>query len=205
MTIEIAANGDIRAAMGGTMIDEARAKVPQIAQLGYIVRAGEGYFLQPNEKGIDVLRVADAAAVLGEHLKQDEEWAKRPAPDSLQLVAGGTVTIRGRSGTAYFWGEKAEERNRPIAVISKDPALAELARAMSTMMGITMNMGGEVGFGDFSGDMAAILATGAPLAFAGMELVEVKHHAIPTERFALPSEPLSRDQVRELMTMGKKP
>jgi hypothetical protein len=196
MTVEVASNGDVRGTMGGKLLDALARQAPEARPPGFITRDGEGYFIQPAADGVSVIRASDAAAVMAESFR--EHASGIPASPMQKLVARGTATVNGRTGTAYASG-KARAGEPPSLVISADPDLSELARAMAGQFEMSVSMGQALGFGEMGGDMLALLRTGVPLRFAGMELTRVTHDAIAPDRFELPAPPLSREAIRALM------
>lgn len=191
MKIEIASNGDVR---GATSSPNAY----------FITHEGKGYVVQATFDGPAVMRVEDMATVLTEQIEKFAPELKLKEIDApnLALTKGGVVTVRGRQGVAYFMGDRAKTfpDAQPVVVVSTDPALAPLASAMEYQftMSITM-MGRALGpVNPFSG-MQAVLKTGAPIVFSGMELDTVSYEAIPASRFVLPAEPLSLEDVRKNM------
>lgn len=193
MTIEIASNGDLRGDVG-------------IPGNYFITRAGHGYFISDGPSGPIVMRVEDIATVVSEELaKRDDHFpdeattAHDPKPE---FVEKGTVVINGRTGSAWYLKlENGQFSTKPWAVVSHDPILAPLGRAMAmqfdmsaAMMG--KMMGGATGSGDA---MEEILKTGAPLSFAGAELKTVSTTSISPARFELPAEPATLDIIRKTM------
>lgn len=202
MTVEIAATGEIRVTMGGKMLEEIKAKAPagmDVDQLGGIVRDGENYMIQPGPDGKPVvIRMADVATVMKEFMGAHKAELPVPPADALQspkLVEHGSATINGRTGKAFYFGEG---KGSPVAIISADPDLAELGAAMRRQFATSMQMMGSIGFPVGSNGLDAVLAQGAPILFAGMELQTVKHDAISPARFTLPAAPESLDRVRVL-------
>jgi len=202
MTVEIAADGDLRVTMGGEMIEAMKQKMPELdpTQIGGIVHDGENYMMQPGPDGkIVVIRMRDAAVVMKEFMDAHKADLPVPPAEALQgpkLVERGTATINGRTGKAFYF---EEGKGAPVTVVSADPDLAELGAAMRRQFATSMQMMGSTGFPMTGNSMDAVLAQGAPIAFAGMELQTVKHDAVSPARFTLPAEPASLDQVRILM------
>jgi hypothetical protein len=199
MTIEIASNGDLRvdAGMPGSY---------------FITRDGHGYFIADNPSGPIVMRVEDMATVVADEItKSDPHFRDSVATvpgTEAELVEKGTVVIGGRSGSAWYRKLKnGQLSSRPEAVLSHDPVLAPLGRAMAmqfdmsaAMMGKMIGEATETGPG---GAMQKVLRTGAPLSFAGVELKTVSSASIPPQRFELPGEPATLDIVRKTMTPAK--
>ncbi len=190
MTIEIAANGDLRGDVGrpGTY---------------FITRAGHGYFITDSPSGPLVMRVEDMATVMAEQMgKLDphfrEEMEGAPA---LDLVEKGTVVINGRTGSAWYLKlQDGQLSPKPWVVISHDPELAPLGRAMAVQFDMsTAMMGGIMGTGPFK-VMQDIFKTGAPISFADSEVKTVSNAPIPSGHFELPAQPAALDAVRKHMT-----
>ncbi len=207
MTLQIASNGDVRTEMGGTMLEELRKKVPDMPTPGTITRSGEYYFIQPGPDGVVVISVSDAAAVMGEHLGQHPREGLTAPYSSPKFMAAGPVTVHGRAGIAYAPESEASADRRPSFVLSADPALGELRDAMARHFEKSLSMGHSAGFWDepTGTNVVDLLRSGAPLRIGGMELVDVKHDPIPPERFELPAPPLSREEVRVIMTRKPAP
>jgi hypothetical protein len=190
MTIEIAANGDLRGDVG-------------IPGSYFITRAGHSYFISPRPSGPVVMRVEDMAAVVAEHIaKTDPHFrGEMGAAHKPNLVEKGNVVINGRIGSAWYLKmENGKLSPSPVTVISLDPALAPLGRAMTMQFEISAAMMGTMVGTSPSGAMEDILKTGAPLSFAGAELKTVSTAPIPSERFELPAEPATLDVARKTMT-----
>ncbi len=194
MTIEIASNGDVRGSVGG--------------RGDYILTLdGKGYLVFFTDKGVVVDRVDDAATAMTDYIREKmPQLAKMPGidgpggPDGPKYVAGGVLTVNGRAGTTWYlqWGAAQRADSEPEIVISNDPALAELGRAMARQFEMsTRTLGQMLGHKDgrMSG-MNDVLRTGAPLRVAGMDLVSVTAAPIAADRFKLPAEPETLEQVR---------
>ena len=192
MKIEVAANGDVRGA-------------PSNPNSYFITHDGHGYMVQASFNGPVVMRIEDVTTVLAEQMR-------RLAPDgppgivghapAIPLSRGGTVTIRGRQGTAYYMGDNGRHApaEQPFVVISTDPALAPLGVAMEHQFAMSADGMGQIVPGEHPfANVLAVLRSGAPLVFTGMELDSISTDPIPVARFALPAEPLSLDGVRANM------
>jgi hypothetical protein len=186
--MEIAANGDLRADMN----------VPG----PYLIkRQGRTYFIMPDAAGPVVADVADMGAVMQEQMdKMSPNFCAGLARGvtSRGLVSRGTVTIAGRTGEAY--GPVGRSGSRPDVVISRDPALAPVGVAMAAQFRASMALMGECASTvPLFVQMQALLDSGAPLEFGPMRLDTVETGPVDPARFALPSAPATRDQVRALM------
>lgn len=189
MTVEVAANGNGRTTMG--------------ADGAYVLSVdGQDYFVLYTAKGAVVDRVSDVGVVMVDYMHKLMADQKIPPmrdiPHSeFDFIQGGQASVNGRAGT--LWSMKAGDRLSSIfdVVISTDPDLAELGHFLlhgfelsTTMLGRAMG-----GASPMSG-MVKVLQTGAPLRFSGMELVSVTHTPIAADRFKLPAEPETLEQVR---------
>ena len=191
MTIEIAANGDLRA--------DVAAKPGEY----FLTRNGEGFVVQPTARGVVVDRLSDISAAMSDVIKEKMPQRRDPMPSLAQrgdfFVEGDVVTVNGRSGTAYYFrGQSATNGRPPVLVISHDPSLAPLGQAMARQneMSNTLSaglMGGKVPFAD---EMDSILKSGAPLAVGPAHLSTVSTDPIPASHFALPSLPEARAEIR---------
>ena len=194
MTMEIAANGDLRARFG----DDPNY---------FLTRAGQGYYVKAGPAGPLVMRQEDIATVMREQLAAEANPpSPKPQGKDVRLVARGPVSIRGRKGVAYTLNDTHARGpdDPPYMVVSDDPALTPLALAIRTQF--TPSLGTmRILYGDTGGwdDMVALFASGAPLLFLGMELGTVDHKRLPASRFVLPAAPLSLDAVRRDFTASR--
>ncbi|MEZ0242067.1 MAG: hypothetical protein ACAH11_01745 [Sphingomonas sp.] len=116
----------------------------------------------------------------------------------MKYIQGGQMTVGGRPGIIWYlqFGEDRLSGFPPI-VMSADPELAELGRAMLRQTEVSLRLSGAI-FGN-NNPMAGVLEvlkTGAPLQFNGMMLGTVTHAPIAPERFAIPATPETLEQVR---------
>ncbi|WP_277317478.1 hypothetical protein [Sphingomonas sp. AOB5] len=184
MRIEIAPNGDVRGTLPGQ-------------SLWLLTIAGEGYFISGEGKDAKVMRATDVAAVLGEQMKKMMPDMP-PIPDGaleMVLTEGKPVTVRGRTGTGWYM---EGNDTAPAMVISSDPALAPLGKALAYQFEISTRMMAQLSFAPtgFMDEMLRVLRTGAPLSVSGLELNTVATAPIPADRFVLPAAPLSREEIR---------
>lgn len=188
MTIEIATNGDVRGEM-------------PMGNVAFLTQDGHGYIIEQGADGPVVSRVEDLATVATEQMaklapKFREELAAHATP--MTFVLKGQVVINGRTGDAYYFqAPNGDLSPKPIVVISHDPALAPLGRAMATQFSMSMKLGGQMlPVGVFQ-PMLDILQKGAPLLFTGAELQSVSEAPVSATEFALPTQPLPLDKVRQ--------
>jgi hypothetical protein len=188
MVIEIAANGDVRGTVG-----------PQ--GHGFITRHGQGYFVETGATGPIVSRAGDVAAAMSEKMARlDPAFRKQVGdhPPMLRLLRKGSATVNGRTGDAYYvLDAKGVPAPAPTIVISHDPALAPLSRAMAGQFAMSMQgLSRTMSTASF-GAVTAALRSGAPIVFTGAQLQTVSTRPIPASEFVLPTAPLTPAQVRQ--------
>ena len=146
------------------------------------------------------MRLEDVAKVLAEQMGKVGFSSFRAPP--VTFVRRGTVSINRWSGAAYYLQtENGQVSPRPVTVISRDPSLAQLGKAMQRQMETSEMIMNQVTNGHApQSNMDEVLSSGAPISFGGAELQSVSFDPIPKEEFKLPSEPVAIDQVRKRMT-----
>jgi hypothetical protein len=192
MTIEIAANGDVRADIAGK---------PGVYVL---TRGGQGYFVIQTSKGVLVDRVEDEGAAVktvAEKRLNPSVWAmaRDAAPALAQmgnlLTKGDDIIIQGRKGSPYYFSGPRHPETRPVIVISSDSELAPIGVAMARQMAIADSIQFFGAHNPFNIQIQTIMSGGAPIEFAGAELTTVSHDTIPAARFELPAAPESREAI----------
>lgn len=189
--VEIADNGDISAELGNGR--------------RLLVLAGEDYLVVDRLTGPLVMRPADLRVAAAE---RPRSW-RDPSPGSNErfiprFVERGTAEVQDRTGRAWFLNLPEDGRPaQPIAVLSSDPALAPLSRALARMIAADAALAAIEQPG-MEGDsvltsMAPLLDQGAPLRFGIWTLRSVEHVAMPPERFTLPAPVETRDAMRARM------
>jgi hypothetical protein len=155
-------------------------------------------------KGADqlVADIEDLRAVARESLAKTggamcESFGKLPA--EMKLVQRGSAVVGGRSGDAWFRQHADGTLSaKPDLVISHDAALAPLAAAVAEEFGASTRMLPDCpAFTEAMAPTLAALATGAPLALQGMELLSVETGAVDPHRFDLPAPPRSVEALRK--------
>jgi hypothetical protein len=198
MTVEIAANGDVRG--------EVAAKPGEY----FISKGGETYIVLPTTLGVVVDRASDVMGVTVEvmekmhpgfetQMKQVVATLKGHHSDRFQLMPGDQVSVRGRVGTPYFMKDMVGPGHAPVLVISHDRALEPLRVAVLRQSETSQElMRSSTGFDNpVSAATNEVLQTGAPLALGRAELTTVSDAPIPASRFELPGPLESRDQIRK--------
>ncbi len=194
MTVAIAANGDIRAE-----IDDP--------SMYWVVLQGVGYYIQLTPKATHVSALDDIAVVTREAMDKLDpgQQAQLAGHSSVHtLLAKGTMAVGGRTGDAYFMqAPDGTISPMPWVVISHDPALAPLGQAMAEQFAMSAKMDpyAMAGTGEDFARAEAVLRKGAPILFAGAQLLSVSEAKIDESRFALPAPRETRDQIRQWYSM----
>jgi hypothetical protein len=185
MTVELADNGDLRGSV--------TAKPGSY----FLVRNGQCYGVIKTPAGLVVDRCEDlmtAVVTVAEertpgYQKLMKDSAQVKLPDQPYFAKGEEVTIRGRTGLAWYPAMPAgAPRPSPVLVISQDPDLAPLGTAMVRQVEMSERMQPFAAASDnpFSRQFKDLLKSGAAIYFADAELTTVSHDAIPPSRFELP-------------------
>jgi hypothetical protein len=187
-TVEIASNGDFRT-------DSASARQ------GFIVRGDDAYWIQIKPTGPIVMRVSDIEKIVAAYVKAAP--AKRDDPlDPLApvLIGKGRATINGRVGDAYYTkGQSAELSPQPFVVISRDPALMPLGKALARLLAMSDTMSGQNAGREKVTALVEILSGGGPILSPDGELQSVSFAPVAATRFELPVPPLSLDETRRAL------
>jgi hypothetical protein len=190
LIVEVADNGD------------ARIGPPDSPSYGLDI-GGTYHLVAPGADGKpEVMRVADAAAVLGKTLPPffaelfTAAARQRPATRPT-MTRTGTRTVAGFQGKV--WKVTPEGQPAQEFVLSKDPALQPIGRAMGGFIEAMMVMATPM-LGAMAGDMVkevrGVFAAGTPLESVGrFRLVAAEAAAIAPERVALPAPPLSQAEI----------
>lgn len=197
-TIEFTANGDWR----GSVADKPGAY--------YLSLKGQCYAVIPTPAGPVADRCGDwgeaVKAVMKERtpefLKFAEEMAARTPrqPSRPEFVKGEDITIRGRTGTAwYLAGRDGATRGPLVLVINHDPDLAQLGTAMVLQFELAEQMQYVKLDEPYQRQFKELLKTGAPIMFPGVELTTVSHDPIAPSRFELPGPVESLSDIAKRM------
>ncbi|GHH18990.1 hypothetical protein GCM10008023_25540 [Sphingomonas glacialis] len=190
MQVEVAANGNVR----GKVMGQAAY---------FLTLSGEGYLVLETPTGPAVDRLGDVAAIMAEtldamftaHPELKNAMAQQP---SILVQEHGTAVVGGRTGKAYFFvGQDQKRSPRAVAVVSDDPALAELGKAMAAQFDMSIKLNPMMGKSAFATQMSRILHGGTALTFGGGDLVSVRGATIDPARFVLPAKPETLDQARD--------
>jgi hypothetical protein len=179
--VEVAGNGDARFEMSG-----------QPWRL--IHRDGVSFVIYFLPGGPMVVRMDDLRQLAAERA------GKTPvlAIARMRLVPRGEIRIGRYSGRAYHLDTDDGISPRPQIVISRDPALAPIGSAWLRQIdfSIAMLRARSAPVPETVTRVREVLATGSPVYYGGQQLQRVDAVAIPADRFRLPAEPLTLDQLR---------
>lgn len=185
MTVKIASDGDIRVEVPGRT---------------YFFVGGKDYFADRTNSGVVVMRLDDMVKVMAEEVAQQSAKLGIPSftPPPLTLVRKNMVSINKWSGDAYYMqAANGQMSPQPVTVISHDPSLAELGKAMERQYEKSEMMMGQVMQGHLpSTNMDQVLSSGAPISFAGAELQSVSFEPIPRDSSSCPRSrrPLTKSE-----------
>jgi len=191
LTVEIADNGDVR--------------VGPADQPMYILLIGDASYIVTTKDGkTTVARVADVAAafdkvmppIFGKIFGAAAKGTPKGPPPMEKI---GPQTVNGRTGTAYkFKGGNPKEES-PVLVLSDDPALQPVGRAMERFTEASVLLLAPLfgkGIESMIDDMRAVFAMGTPLRGGdGMTLKSVETADVPASRVALPGKPQTVDEI----------
>jgi len=195
--VETAANGDFRADLWGN-------PGAYILSLG-----GKSYLIMTTSKGVVVDGAEDLGAAFA--IVAERRWSadakatiKKTAEalTSMPLSKGDDLLVRGRKGTPYYLAATRPPNIPhefpgvpPLIVISSDPDLAAIGKAVAREAAISDGLIGSFAEPRAFVQVEAILQSGAPIAFFGAELTTVSRDPISPSRFALPAPPESREDI----------
>ena len=165
----------------------------------FMLSNGEGYFVRADRAGITVMRMEDIRVVTSEQMAKLDPHLRAAVqnPHPPKFVEKGTMTVNGRTGTAYYMQDDTGSLSaRPVLVMSSDPALAPLGVAMEGQFEMAAEIMSPTGTAPFA-DMLAILKKGTPILGIAGELQSVDFGPIPASHFELPAKPKTLDWVRQ--------
>jgi len=181
--------------------DAGPARLGQDGGDSYTIFNGDEGFVVSNEGGATVvMRWSDMIAVLDAEVARLLGDVPQPTPEPQgspnNWETVGPATIEGRAGVEYsFPGETMAPGD--TIVLSNDSRLAPLGRAWARAFAMMPSFGGLFGRTEAPAtrQLAALLAARAPLQLGPIRLIDARFEAIDPGRFALPGEPLSREEV----------
>jgi hypothetical protein len=190
MTIETNDAGDVRAQMAG--------------QSNYfLLKSGVLYTVGRGEAGPIVERVADMLAVQAETMRRlgmsdqlAEAAGKLP---QLEFAKIGPEAVGTWQGDAFGVKSDSDEIGPYAAfVISDDPRIAPLGKAIAAMNSDMMGTAGKMmpGFGQLGQAFMKFLSNGTPVRMMNFELTDVSDDRISPERFDVPAPPQTLEQLK---------
>lgn len=162
----------------------------------YVSTGGETHMILTDARGTFVARQADFVSMMEELLSAIPQVPGAPT-DSFAIVEGGTETVAGRGGRVFRIGAPGSQTDVMEVVISEDPELAPVGRAMATLFEpiLAASTRGTPGLSDA---MTGLFSRGTVLRFGQIFTLEsVDTTIVPPEGFVLPSAPLSREALLE--------
>jgi hypothetical protein len=171
-----------------------------------ILRDGRFYIASRKDDAWKVASIEDTAAAFDQVLppifgKLFGALASAKQGSTLRIEPRGSKSVAGLSGQEFaVYGLDEEKPDAPdMFVLSKDPALAPVGKAMEQFLISTMvamrPLLGEMAAA-MAADMRAIFAHGAPLDASGkFRLVSLSEAEVPESALALPAEPMTVAEI----------
>lgn len=183
ITVQAAANGDARVESGQQVI---------------VRNGGTEYLVLTDSKGRFAAKVSDFIAAMGEMMREDGMKPTGLGPQSeYDLVKKGTETVAGVAGDVWNVSAKPAKDAKAApptetieAVISSDPALANVGKALSmqTRLGTAGMQQVQGGQGNLEKRVEEMLDKGMVLRFGdALKLDKLEKAPIDAKVFALPA------------------
>jgi hypothetical protein len=191
LVVEVNDKGDSRASMGN--------------QMAVLTRDGVTYLLMSDLSGLFAVRQDDWVAVQMQAMRAaiPQGMPSLGKLGEYEIVEGGSETVAGRTGTLWTVRPKARPAQSDVStssgfefVVSPDPDLAAVGRALATQLGASSNMMGALmgSTPDFFAKIEAVLAKGTVIRMGRvLRLDSIGHDAIPPSQFAFPGPLLTRE------------
>jgi hypothetical protein len=183
ITIEVSATGDARLQFSNQ-------------PFFLLIKAAEAYILYTLPQGARVTRISDLERIFAE--MRPSMCLEMSAIESYGLVEGGRTSIAGFGGRAYMLQTSSGLSQRPALVISDDRSLLALVPPLTRQLDFsitTMRLTGNAVPRNLL-RIRELLGQGAALLFGGFALQQVRSAPIDSNRFSLPAEPLTLDELR---------
>jgi hypothetical protein len=166
-----------------------------VSEAVYVTTGGVNYMILDDAQGRFVIRQQDFLNLMADLLRATTAAAPTNAP-APAVAEGGTETLAGRAGTVFRLSDPRQPSDTFELVISTDPELAPLGRAIGSLVGvfgITMSRTAP-GLGTA---VSELVGRGTLLRFGPLwRLESVEVAPVPQSAFALPSAPLSPEALR---------
>lgn len=181
MRIEVAEDGDSRLEVSGEM-------------WRLIHKDGVSYVIYSLPGGPLVARVEDLQRLAAERGGEPP----RLEISEMRILPQGQTRIGEHSGRAYHFMTREGPTSRPQIVISSDPALRPLGPAWLRQIDFTIAMLRSRGAPVPASirQIREIVASGAPIYYGGQQLHRIDRSDIAEDRFRLPTEPMTLEQLR---------
>ena len=180
-------------------IGESRITVTEAV---YVTTGGVDYMILEDAGGQFVVRQQDFLGMMADLLRAAPAAAPPGAPPPT-IAESGTETLAGRAGTVFLISDPRHPSDRFDLVISTDPELAPLGRAIGSLVGIfgiTMSRTSPT----LGAALSDLVGRGALLRFGPLwRLESLEVEPVPQSAFALPSAPLSPEALRARFRVGQ--
>ena len=161
----------------------------------YVTTGGVTYILLTDPQGSFVVRQSDFMALLGS-LRGAAGRPDAPAGDrGVTITEAGSETLAGRAGTLFRLSRPQQPTDSLELVISTDPELAPLGRAMAGHIApfFTAMSSGIPGLAPAASEL---IQRGALIRLGNLfQLESIDTAPVPPSAFALPSAPLSPEAL----------
>jgi len=196
--------------------DNGAARIGEAGQSEYGLLLADGFYIVSNENGAwRTARIADIAAAIDQVLPpifKDIFTAASTAkpPAGFRIEPKGAETIAGRPGKVYavYGMNDATPKQPETFVMSDDPALKPVGRAMEQFMnGAMVPAAALIGpaAADIVAETRAIFALGTPLDAGGrFKLASVETVDVPASAVALPAKPQTTAELVAMMQASMK-
>jgi hypothetical protein len=170
---------------------ESRVTVTEAA---YVTTGGIVYMIMSDAHGQFVVRQDIFLGLMDEMLRATPP-ATRANDSRLAIAESGTETIAGRTGALFRISMPGNPSDAFEIVVSADPELAPLGRAMMALLiPFSTTMSRETP--GFAAALSSVLARGTVLRLGPLwRLESIDSAPVPQSAFALPGAPLSRDEL----------
>jgi hypothetical protein len=193
--------------------DRGNSRIKVDGETGIVITGGTAYFVTADEAGPVVVRRDDALAAADEMMTM----AGLPLPvDPVEARAagptdGGQEPIAGHPGRRWILSEPAPPSGfLATLVLSDDPQLAPVGRAMAMLAVESRYVGAMVGRSGLSvhgpPEVIALIRRGTILRFTHLARLEsVSRAPIPPSAFVLPAPPMTRAEYGQRLREGRSP
>jgi|GEM_PF-1191409 len=184
MTLEYSADGDLKSETKGQ-------------DMWLLRRDGVNYFVIPREDGAAVLDTRIMSKLMRDVMPDNLPLGEAP---QFEIVEAGETEINGRQGIGYRLAS-APQGGPFFIVMSHDESLTRLGAAMLAQVRSSVELNPIAG--NSFDNVLEIMATGAPISYAGADLTSLERVELDPSVFELPSEPLDEAASLQLMIERK--